>query len=145
MNGLLKLKTERTYYSELRLAHFLDAVNKQLKRSKKVITIQHACAITAQEPAPQFYITPKQALEFYSEYKRTGKIPASKSNIRQMYEDIFLRYTQKQEELGWAGVKYLVMQEVLDEPAPSFYFNPKSAQQLYYKAVLLKRKKGRNK
>lgn len=95
--------------------------------------------MAASSAAPQFYIAPKQALEMYSTYLRTGNIPVSLDVTRQMYLCIFERYKAALAQSGNTEFKYSVMQEVIESPAPSFFIVPKMAASYYYYAMRYKR------
>ena len=140
----MKSKTERPYNTELRLQHFREAVDRQFRKSRRLLSLKQVCALVATQPAPQFYITPKQALEKYNLYKQGKDIKADNPRIRQMYMDLFERYEEARAKLG-GGFKYMIMQDVIDSPAPSFYFSPTSAADYYYRAMEEKRKNNRNK
>lgn len=89
--------------------------------------------------APQFYVTPKQALYAYNKYKRTGTISASSEITRQMYLCIFGKYDAALAAGNGADFKYSIMQDVLESAAPSFFINPSVAFVFYYRAMAYKR------
>ena len=101
--------------------------------------LKKLCAAVATSAAPQFYITPKQALEKYHEYKRTNTIRVSSAATRQMYLCIFSKYEDAYATRGNVEFKYSIMQDVLESPAPSFYISPSAAIAFYYRAMAYKR------
>ena len=135
----MPMQTEKTYNHHQKQLHFIEAVQ-QLWDSKTFTraNLSRICRRVATLSAPQFYITPKQALEQYNRYKHTGRIYCKNPHIRQMYIDIFERYEQ-QVSNGDDDFKYIIMQNVLSEPAPSFYINPNNAMTFYYRAMKYKR------
>ncbi|MBQ6724032.1 MAG: hypothetical protein IJQ84_05920 [Paludibacteraceae bacterium] len=56
-----------------------------------------------------------------------------------MYLSIFAKYDALING-GTSDFKYAVMQDVLEQPAPSFYLNPSSAVVFYYRAMAQHRK-----
>ncbi len=132
--------TERNYNSHLRQQHFVEAVDRLWKA--KFISrprLSYLCRTVAESPAPQFYITPKQALEQYNRWEQTGEIRCEGEQTRRMYLDIFTRFRARYAESGGIDFKYVVMQEVLEQPAPSFYINPSAALTFYYRAMAHRR------
>lgn len=100
--------------------------------------------LVAGQAAPQFYITPKQALDQYNQYKRSGKLDTDNPLTAQMYHDIFERY-EKLLATNPCDYKYSIMQDVLESPAPSFYIKPSAATAFYYRAMAYKRRLNRSK
>lgn len=118
----------------------MDAVDKLWKEtSSSRPNLKKLCAAAASSGAPQFYITPKQALEKYCEWKRTHTFSASSSETRQMYLCIFSKYEEAYKASKGMEFKYYLMQDVLDSPAPSFYISPSAAVAFYYRAMAYKR------
>ncbi len=121
--------------------HFIEAVDRLWKA--KFISrprLSYLCRTVAQSPAPQFYITPKQALEKYSLWEQTGRIEGESEYTRRMYQDIFTRFRARYAESGGIDFKYVIMQDVLEQPAPSFYINPNAALTFYYRAMAYRRR-----
>lgn len=134
------VKSERIYNHHLRQLHFIEEVNKLWKKSSsKHPNFKKLCAVASSSTAPRFYITPRQALEKYAQYQRTGSIDVSSTLTEQMYLCIFERYEAALAARNGSDFKYSIMQDVLDEPAPSFYISPTAAVVFYYRAMAYKR------
>ena len=56
-----------------------------------------------------------------------------------MYLDIFARFQDRYNRQGGIDFKYSVMQDILEQPAPSFYINPSAARAFYYRAMAARR------
>lgn len=56
-----------------------------------------------------------------------------------MYLDIFERYQTLYRQQKGLDFKYSVMQDVLEQSAPSFYINPTAALAFYYRAMATRR------
>lgn len=133
-------KSERLYNRHLRQLHFIDAVDTLWKDNGSVHpNLSNLCKVVAQSPAPQFYISPKHALEKYNLYLQTGTIHTDCPYTRQMYLDIFTRFQSIYLQKNNIDFKYAIMQDVLDTPAPSFYINPSSALAFYYRSMAYRR------
>lgn len=146
LRSVKKRKSERVYNSHLRHLHFIEAVDSLIKKShSSKVKLDKICRIAASSAAPQFYIAPKQALEMYSRYVRTGEIPVSQEVTRRMYLCLFEKYKAALEQNGNTEFKYSIMQEVIESPAPSFFISPKMAAYYYYVSMRYKRSLSRNK
>lgn len=97
------------------------------------------CALAATSPAPRFYVTPRHALDQYSDYKRTGSVCRNSQMAQEMYKCIFDMYEKVLAENNGTEFKYSIMQNVLDSPAPSFFLSPSAAYAFYCNAMAYKR------
>lgn len=75
----------------------------------------------------------------YNLYRKNGYIKGKSAVTTQMYLDIFSRYEARYAEARSNDFKYTIMQEVLDNTAPSFYIEPKAALAFYYRAMAQRR------
>lgn len=134
------VKSERIYNFHCRQLDFIEAVNKLWKKShSNRPNLQRLCALAAASPAPRFYVTPRHALDEYGDYTRTGVICRENAIAKEMYRCIFERYERALADSNGVEFKYAIMQNVLDEPAPSFYLSPKAAYAYYCNAMAYKR------
>jgi len=138
-------KTERTYNSNLRGEHFVAAVQQRLRSDKHHTPFRLICSQVASQPAPQFYVSPQVAMSKYWEYKRTGIVRAAHETTRQMYLEIIRRVDERLSQSPCRMYLYRVIQDVIEEPAPSFYIesNEIAAAVYYYRFISAKRKKNR--
>lgn len=135
------VKSERIYNFHLRQLHFIEAVNKLWKKTPSgKLNLKNLCTLAAAtSPAPRFYVTPRHALDQYFDYKRTGVVCRKNDVAKDMYKCIFERYEKALEKNNGVEFRYSVMQNVLDEAAPSFFLSPKSAYSFYCRAIEYKR------
>ena len=101
------------------------------------------CKMAAAMPAPRFYTDVPTALRQYNLYLK-GKSCLHSVTKRKMYADIFARYERLVNTLEASGqhvCKHRTMEKVLEQPAPSFYYDDDSAMKIYYYAMSQKRKK----
>lgn len=137
--------SERLYNRRLRQTHFVQAVDKLWKTAfASRPNLTYLCRAVAQSPAPQFYVSPKHALEQYNLWLSTGTVRTACPYTRQMYLDIFTRFQARYDRQGGIDFKYSVMQDILEQPAPSFYINPSAARAFYYRALAEKRKRNKS-
>lgn len=82
--------------------------------------------------APRFYTTFEKARRFVSLLERNRKLPLSNSNKIDMYNEIHRRY-QECKKNGCIG--YSVLENIINQPAPSFYMNATTFRDLVYKKL----------
>lgn len=99
------------------------------------------CRLAASRPAPRFYVTVREAVLLYKKYKN-GTCCIRHEERKKMYSEIFARYENAMEKVSEANRRRLskvIMGKILEQPAPSFYYNPISAAPLYYRFMSDKR------
>lgn len=98
--------------------------------------------MVAAQPAPRFYVDASSALHQYNCYKR-GCSRIHGVERRKMYAEIFSRFERKMKLLvatGQVASKKTVMESILEQEAPSFYYDGDSAAKIYYKEMLKQRR-----
>lgn len=103
------------------------------------------CKIVASRPAPRFYVYPFEALKQYSLYLQ-GRSRIHSDSRRRMYAEIFARYeylVALTEASGQKVVKGELMKRVLEQEAPSFYYEENSAIKMYYRFMQRNRRRKR--
>lgn len=91
-------------------------------------TIKEAYERAAVMPAPRFFCTFAVAYKRVSELEKFGKRVDNPMKAA-MYDEIHRRWKAK-------GVKhYVVLEDIINEPAPSFYVEPDTFKELVYKAM----------
>ena len=94
-------------------------------------------------PAPRFYVDAPTAIKQYNLYKK-GHSRIHNVAKRKMYAEIFSRFEQAANARLSSGqyiLKYDIMEKVLEQEAPSFYYEDDSALITYYNALAKKRRK----
>lgn len=122
--------------------HKVDEVRIIMKNRGLHYRLRDLCKITSQMPAPCFYVSASKALKVYSLYKQ-GKSKIHSASSRRMYADIFARFEILYNAYISSGqyvTKSFVMEKVLSQEAPSFYYEGDSAYMAYYKAADRKRR-----
>lgn len=98
--------------------------------------------MVAAMPAPRFYVDVDAALIQYRDYKR-GRSHIRGTQRRMMYAEIFSRFERKMNALiatGQVAVQTEVMKSILEQEAPSFYYEGNSASKMYYREMLRARR-----
>lgn len=100
-------------------------------------SISEAFERAAREPAPRFFVEFPRAYRCVSELERYGKrVPNTMKAA--MYDELHRRWKAR-------GVKhYQVLEEIIEEPAPSFYIAPETFKALVYIVIRDKRRKVKN-
>ena len=116
---------------------YLNKVNEvQLAMQKQGLCYKIAdiCRLAASMPAPRFYIDTQTAFKQYNLYK-AGRSSIHGVYKRMMYAEIFARYEQSVELLKSSGQhigKQKIMEQILSQSAPSFYYDDDTALKMYY-------------
>jgi hypothetical protein len=90
------------------------------------------------KPAPKFYVTYERARRFISMMDRGMELPFTNKNKVSMYNEIFRRFIKRRMETHHPG--YQDLEEIINEPAPSFYLNMKTFREIIYKSHKQKQK-----
>ena len=98
--------------------------------------------MVAVQPAPRFYVDVASALIQYRDYKK-GRSHIRGVERRKMYAEIFCRFERRMNaliETGQVAIQTEVMKSVLEQEAPSFYYDGNSAVKMYYRELLRARR-----
>lgn len=105
---------------------------KKLRKKNPKITLGEVVKLSAQCNAPRFYATFENARRFVSLLIRNKKLPIKNPNKVSMYKEIYRRYKKR---MSKGECRYIVIEEILEEPAPSFYLDVETFQGILYKTV----------
>ena len=81
--------------------------------------------------APRFYVTYEKASRFVSMIERGKELPLTNPNKVAMYRELHRRYRTFAAEHGCTG--YKILEDIILEPAPSFYMELKTFLDIVYK------------
>ena len=84
-----------------------------------------AVSAVAKSPAPRFYISYERARNMISLLERGKQIPISNKNAIAQIEELYRRYKQRVKDRS-KRYKYLILEEIIKEQAPSFYLEEES-------------------
>lgn len=130
----------RLDFKDIRDKDFLDSYTNVIKRyGKKAPYIKRDDLLleTILSPAKRFYVSEEQALRTISKILKGQSVVFKNILKKKMYDEILRRVMEK-----WDRDKepliYLLCR-IINEPAPRFYINLKSARILYYKLLTHKK------
>lgn len=91
-------------------------------------SVMEIFAIAAKEPAPRFFVTFTQAYRVIADMVRHGYRPTNEYKAA-MYDELHRRWKAK-------GVSHFAdLEEIINEPAPSFYMSEEAFRTLVYKMI----------
>lgn len=115
------------------LNSFFESI-KEVRKTKPFATQEDIIRHAARSKAPRFYVTFENARRFVSLLMRKKKLPLTNSNKLDMYKEIYRRYIKRVKESG-IRYKYVILEQIIEEPAPSFYLNEETFRGIVYKTL----------
>ena len=131
---------KNTMKNSIREIRKQDVVNsfynscKELRKSKPYATQNEMMEYAAKSKAPRFYVTFENARRFISMLSRKKELPIINENKVAMYNEIYKRYVQQVKDCN-KRYKYLILEKIIEEPAPSFYVDEETFKSIIYKAL----------
>ena len=112
---------------------FFESI-KEVRKIKPYATQEEIIRHAAKSEAPRFYVTFENARRFISLMSRKKKLPLINSNKLAMYKEIYRRYMQRAKDCT-KRYKYIVLEQSIEEPAPSFYIDEDTFRGIVYKTL----------
>ena len=112
---------------------------KELKKSKPFATQNEVIEYAVKSEAPRFYVTFENARRFVSLLLRKKKLPIVNENKLEMYKEIYRRYIKQMKDCN-KRYKYLILEKIIEEPAPSFYLEEETFRGIIYKTLRNRKK-----
>ena len=107
---------------------------KEVRKTKPFASQGEIIKHAASKNAPRFYITCENARRFTSLLLRKKKLPHINRNKLEMYKEIYRRYLKWVKENG-ADHKYMILEQIIQEPAPSFYLDEQTFRGIVYRTL----------
>ena len=107
---------------------------KELKKSKPFATQNEVIEYAVKSEAPRFYVTFENARRFVSLLLRKKKLHIVNENKLEMYKEIYRRYVKQMKDSN-KRYKYLILEKIIEEPAPSFYLEEETFRGIIYKTL----------
>ena len=107
---------------------------REIRKSRPFATQDEVIRYAVNSEAPRFYVTFENARRFVSLLSRKKRLPLSNSNKLAMYKEIYRRYKQRVKECG-ERYRYVILDEIIREPAPSFYLDVETFRGIVYKTL----------
>jgi hypothetical protein len=122
---------------ELRKEAILETFFKTMKRlseNNPFVTYKEVIEKAVKESAPRFFVNYESARRLISLMARKKKLPMINKNKLEMYKEIYRRYLKRVKENG-AEHKYMILEQIIQEPAPSFYLDEQTFRGIVYKTL----------
>ena len=107
---------------------------KEVRKTRPFATQDEIIRHAANGNAPRFYVTFENARRFVSLLARKKRLPLINTNKLAMYKEIYRRYRKRVKECG-ERYKYIILDEIIREPAPSFYLDIETFRGIVYKTL----------
>lgn len=107
---------------------------KELHKTRPYATQSEIIKHASKSEAPRFYVTFENARRFISMMMRKKKLPIINENKLEMYKEIFRRYKERVNDSS-KRYKYLILESIIEEPAPSFYIDEETFRGIIYKTL----------
>lgn len=112
---------------------FFESV-KEVRKTKPHATQEEIIRHAAKSEAPRFYVTFENARRFISLMSRKKKLPLINANKLAMYKEIYRRYVQRVKDCS-KRYKYIILEQIIEEPAPSFYLDEETFRGIVYRTL----------
>ena len=107
---------------------------KEVRKTKPYATHDEVIKHAVKKKAPRFYVTFENARRFISMLARKKKLPLINSNKLAMYKEIYRRYMQRVKDES-NRYKYVILEQIIEEPAPSFYLDEDTFRGIVYRTL----------
>ena len=112
---------------------FFDTM-KEVRKENPLVTQNEVIEMAVKSTAPRFYVTFENARRYISLMARKKKIPIVNENKLKMYKEIYNRYIKRIKETS-EHYRYMILERIIEEPAPSFYLDAETFKGIVYKTL----------
>lgn len=88
--------------------------------------------LVANSPASRFWVSEERAAIVVSAMLAGRPLPRMRSNKREMFEEIYRRFTLEKEKYPQKSL-FEIVSHIVHQPAPKFYFTPRTIGELIYR------------
>lgn len=120
--------------SEIRNSDVVNAYfdsMKSIKKESPYSSQEDVISDALQKGAPRFYTTYENARRFVSLIARGKRLPLVNENKVEMYNELFRRFLCKKNN----NCGYLILEQIIEEEAPSFYLDFETFRGIIYKTL----------
>ena len=107
---------------------------REVRKENPLVTQNEVIELAVKSRAPRFYVTFENARRYVSLMARKKKIPIVNANKLEMYKEIYKRYINRIKE-SKNHYRYLILERIIEEPAPSFYLDEDTFRGIVYKTL----------
>ena len=115
---------------------------RELRKTRPFVSQSEVIEHASKSSAPRFYVTFENARRFVSLLLREKELPITNKNKIEMYKEIYRRYREQVKDSD-ARYKFLILENIIEEPAPSFYIDEETFRGIVYTTLRSNSKKGR--
>ncbi len=107
---------------------------KEVRKSNPLATQNEVIEQAVKSEAPRFYVTFENARRYISLMARKKEVPIVNKNKKNMYQEIYSRYLKRMRETK-EHCRFVILERILEEPAPSFYLDEETFRGIVYKTL----------
>ena len=107
---------------------------KEVRTSNPLATQNEIIETAVKRNAPRFYVTFENARRYISLMTRKKRLPLVNKNKMEMYREIYNRYLKRIKETS-SHYRYVILEKIIEEPAPSFYLDEETFRGIIYKTL----------
>ena len=112
---------------------FFDTM-KEVRTNNPLATQNEIIETAVKRNAPRFYVTFENARRYISLMTRKKHLPLVNKNKMEMYKEIYSRYLKRIRETS-SHYRYVILEKIIEEPAPSFYLDEETFRGIIYKTL----------
>lgn len=112
---------------------FFDTM-KEMRKKNPLATQNEVIETAVNGKAPRFYVTFENARRYISLMMRKKHIPIVNKNKMAMYKEIYNRYIKRIQDCE-SQYRYVILEKIIEEPAPSFYLDEDTFKGIVYKTL----------
>lgn len=126
-------KSIRTMRKKDVIATFFETM-KETRKTNPLATQNEIIEVAVKSEAPRFYVTFENARRYISLMMRKKRLPLVNKNKMEMYKEIYNRYLKRIKETR-NHYRYVILEKIIEEPAPSFYLDEETFRGIVYKTL----------
>lgn len=107
---------------------------KEVRNKNPFATLNEVIEHAINSQAPRFYVTFENARRFVSLLMRKKRLPIINENKIAMYKEIYKRYSKAVKDSS-KRYKYVILEKIIEEPAPCFYIDPETFRGIVYRTM----------
>jgi hypothetical protein len=115
------------------IATFFETM-KETRKTNPLATQNEIIEVAVKSEAPRFYVTFENARRYISLMMRKKRLPLVNKNKMEMYKEIYNRYLKRIKETR-NHYRYVILEKIIEEPAPSFYLDEETFRGIVYKTL----------
>lgn len=112
-----------------------EAYKKGLEEGR-FTSMRHACRLISKMPAPSFFISAKEAAQYIGRIEQGFSLIDLSSSKRRLMLQLYKDYkAYLAEHPGCSLPREIIMEELVDRPAPEFYMKPEAVRGVLRTAI----------